>query len=188
MEWFRRNGTVIVVSIDVLALSVWIGGMVVIMAALIPAVFNSFGMEEGGCLLTRVFHGYQRTLAWALAVLVVTAAGRGIYGWRSGHSSAWLPPAEVVLLGLMVGITGMIVMVLGPESVALQERAFAATGEEAKTQAYEAFFRTHMIIRGLYMADLVMAIVLVFLRMKWVGHQSGRCPAGKRQGGSIDDR
>lgn len=192
VEWLRRNGTLILVVVEVLALSVWIGGMAVIISAVIPAVFNSFGMEEGGRFLTKVFHGYQYVLGMSLAVLALTAASRGLLGWRQGRLSAWIPLPEVVLLGAMGLMTGLIVSVWGPESVALQERAFAAVGETAKAEAYDAFFRTHAIVRGLYMTSLIMAVVLLCLRIRWIGTQPGRYRGGSEEseesGESNDDR
>lgn len=186
MKWFRLNGKLIITVVDVLALSVWIGGMVVIIAAVIPAVFNSFGMEEGGRFLTRVFRGFQHALGVCLAVLALTTAGRGLVGRRQGRLAAWLPPAEVVLLGVMGVVTGLIVSVWGPESVALQKRAFAAVGEAAKARAYDAFFRTHAIVRGLYAVSLVTAIMLLCLRLRWIGTRPGSARGGP--GGSNDDR
>ena len=75
-----------------------------------------------------------------------------------------------MILTSMVGITAVISMWLGPDSVALQERAFAAQGLEAKKAAFEAFFRSHSIVRALYLTNLALGIALLAVKVRnWVG-------------------
>ena len=62
-----------------LALVVWVGGLVSIIAAVIPAVFNTISMETGGRMLTRMFQGYDR-LALVSAGLIVAGTLVRIYG------------------------------------------------------------------------------------------------------------
>ncbi|MBI5410554.1 MAG: DUF4149 domain-containing protein [Nitrospirae bacterium] len=161
-------------TFELAALAVWVGGLVVIVGAVIPAVFNSFGMEPGGRFLTRVFDGYNRLTAGAIVILVATAGWRI---WNARRSSVDSPAdmvvtrPEVVLLSTMVLVASLIILWLGPWSVTLQEQAFAASGEEAKKAAYDAFFRTHALVRGLYLLNLGLGIALLAVKVRgWMSN------------------
>ena len=43
-----RQGLIACVTCEVLALAIWIGGLLVLVAAVIPAVFNTFGGQDTG--------------------------------------------------------------------------------------------------------------------------------------------
>ncbi|MDH5626604.1 MAG: hypothetical protein OEY21_10890, partial [Nitrospira sp.] len=75
-------GLLCCLTLEWLALGVWIGGMIVLVGAVIPAVFNAFGgQDSGGLFLTRAFEGYHRFVIGAMAVLCAVAA----YRWWSGE-------------------------------------------------------------------------------------------------------
>lgn len=152
--------------VESLALAVWIGGLVVIIAAVIPAVFNSLGMEPGGRFLTRVFDGYNRLVLVAMAAMGGTVAAR-VWGLQAGGPPAAVPGrAETILFGTMVLVASLIIFVLGPQSIALQEEAFGAGDESARKVALDAFFRVHMIVRTLYMVNLGLGIWLLTIKLK----------------------
>ncbi|MCS6896897.1 MAG: hypothetical protein NZM29_02905, partial [Nitrospira sp.] len=113
-------------TLEWLALSLWVGGLAVLIGGVIPAVFNTFGGQDiGGLFLTKAFENYQRFLLGAAATLCAGLVVR----WRSGEAAVaagWGEVAIVVLLAVSVGI---IVLVLHPQAVSLQEQAFAARGE-----------------------------------------------------------
>lgn len=162
-----QRGLVVCSALESVALAVWVGGLIVIIGAVIPAVFNSFGMEPGGRFLTRVFDGYNRLTVAAILVL------SGTTGWRvrqsrtdgdSGPVANRVSRTEGILLSLMIALAALIILVLGPASVTLQEQAFAAQGEAAKKAAYDAFFRTHMIVRTLYVVNLGLGIGLLAVK------------------------
>ena len=152
--------------IDCLALAIWIGGLIVIITAVIPAVFNSFGMEPGGRFLTRVFDGYNRVVLVAMAAMGGTIAVRA-WGLSAGGPLNALPGrTEAMLFGAMLLVAFLIIFVLGPQSAALQEEAFGIREESARKAAYDAFFRVHMIVRGLYILNLGLGIGLLAIKLK----------------------
>lgn len=152
--------------VECLALAVWVGGLLVIIASVIPAVFNSFGMEPGGRFLTRVFDGYNKMVFVAMAAMGGAIAVRA-WGAQAGKPSHALPGrAEAILFGAMVLVATLIIAVLGPQSVALQEAAFAVKEEPARKMALDAFFHVHMITRGLYLVNLGLGIVLMAVKLK----------------------
>lgn len=161
-----RNGLWLVDVLELLALGVWIGGLVMIMAAVIPAVFNSMGMEPAGHFLRRVFDGYNVTVVSVLVVLAVTGGVRFF-----GAKNAWwnVVPIGRVEAGLLLAallVTILIVAWLGPRAIHLQELAFAAEPGTERKAAYDEFFRWHMIVRALHMLNWGLAVSLFVVKVK----------------------
>src|SRR3989449_11697842 len=75
--------------VEVIALAVWVGGLVSIIAAVIPAVFGTIGMEAGGRLLTSTFQGYDRLTEFSPVRLLLAMVGRtwGAGGWSPSATS-----------------------------------------------------------------------------------------------------
>ena len=153
-----------------LALGTWVGGLLVLIGAVIPSVFNTFGgQDSGGFFLTRAFEGYNHFVIGALAVL---CAGTW-YRWWSGEPSVEVSRAEMALLVVMTVIAGIIILWLHPQAAALQAQAFAVKEEAARKAAFEAFFHIHMPIRSLYMVNLVLGILLTGIKAKRSLHRDG---------------
>lgn len=149
-------------ALEWVALAVWVGGMIVLSGAVIPAVFNTFGgQDSGGMLLTRAFDGYHHFVIGACVILSAAVW----YRWWSGNPIVAVGRGEVIVLASMVLIAGLIMMVLHPNAVALQAQAFATKDETAKKAALEALFRVLMPTRSLYMMNLVLGIVLVVIKV-----------------------
>lgn len=150
-------------TLEWLALGVWVGGILVLIGAVIPAVFNTFGgQESGGLFVTRAFEGYHRFMIGALAILWVALW----YRWWSGNPIVAVGRGELMVLAGMTVVTGMIIVWLHPSAAALQAQAFAAHEEAAKKAAFEALFRMLKPIRWIYMVDLVLGILLVGIKAK----------------------
>ena len=156
-------GYIAALTLELLALAVWVGGLLVLMGAVIPAVFNTFGgQDSGGFFLTRTFEGYNRLVVAAIVCLVLSMG----YRWWSGHPVAQVKPSEVLMVALMSVIAGVIILVLHPKAAALQAEAFALKDDQARKAAFEAFFRLHMPVRSLYMVNLVLGVLLLGMKAK----------------------
>jgi hypothetical protein len=152
--------------VEVLALAIWVGGLVSIIAALIPAVFSTIGMEAGGRILTKTFQGYDRLVTVSLGLIVIGMMARALGG--SGGWRAQVSVSELALLGTMAVIAGTLTLWLTPETVRLQEIAFGAK-EDAKRIAYDNFFAYHRVARALYIINLGLGITLLCVKVrKWV--------------------
>jgi uncharacterized membrane protein len=152
-------------TVELLALSIWIGGLVIIISSVIPAVFNSVSMESGGRLLTRVFSRYNEIVFGVIFLMLYAWAMRVWTHRRKGFAHAAITRPELALQISMIGIA-IAVFVLGKHSVTLQETAFAAQGETAKKLAYDSFFRIHDVVRGLYVLNLALGIALLMFKIK----------------------
>ena len=151
------------VTLELLALAVWVGGLLVLIGAVIPAVFNTFGGQDaGGLFLTRTFEGYNR---FVLAALTILSAATW-YRWWSGDPAVQVSRGETLVLLLMIFVAGIIMLVLHPYAASLQAQAFAAKDEGARKAALEEFFRIHMPVRSLYMVNLFLGLVLLGMKAK----------------------
>lgn len=150
---------------EALALAVWVGGLASIIAAVIPAVFTTIGMETGGRMLTRTFQGYDH-LVLVSAGLIVT--GTLVRVFVSGPWREQIGMIELALLATMIVFAMTLTFWLTPETTRLQELAFSAK-EEAKRAAYDEFFVYHRVARALYILNLGLGIALLCVKVrKWV--------------------
>ena len=148
------------------ALTLWVGGLVVIIVVVIPAVFNSFGMEPAGRYLRRVFDGYGLMNVGILVLLGALALMRHRTFGNSPTHMFSVSSAEWWLLAGMALVTFSILGVLGPQAVALQEQAFEAISKEEKDIAYGQFFRLHMVVRALHLVNLGLAASLFIVKLR----------------------
>ncbi len=164
-----RQGLIACITCELLALAIWIGGLVVLVAAVIPAVFNTFGGQDtGGFFLTRAFDGYNRLVLGAATVLTLGVLWRA---WlvQQGMADGEISRTEWLLLGGMLLTAGVITFVLHPQAAALQAQAFASKGEEARKAAFEAFFQMHKPVRVLYIVNVGLGIALLTVRVRsWI--------------------
>ena len=157
-------------TLEWLALGIWVGGLLVLIGAVIPAVFNTFGgQDSGGLFLTRAFEGYHRFVIGALAILCAASW----YRWWSGDSAVAVSRGEMMVLAGMVVIAGVIILWLHPYAAALQSQAFAVQEEVAKKAAFEALFRILMPVRWLYMVNLALGILLIGIKTKRSLYRNG---------------
>ena len=157
--------------IEVIALAVWVGGLVSIIAAVIPAVFSTIGMEAGGRMLTKTFQGYDRLTQFSAGLLLLAMMVRI---WGAG---VWSPSAswkeqvgmtELVVLMTMVAIAAALTFWLTPETARLQGIAFSAK-EDVKRAAYDEFFTYHRVARVLYLINLGLGVTLLCMKVqKWM--------------------
>jgi hypothetical protein len=154
---------------ELTALGTWVGGLIVLIASVIPAVFNTFGGQDtGGFFLTRSFEGYNRLVLIALTVLVSGIIWRAWLQQRGVHQCA-VTKGEWVILGLMAVVAGMIIFVLHPQAAALQAAAYAVPAGGERKAALEAFFRLHWPMRALYVVNLGLGIALIGIRARsWI--------------------
>jgi uncharacterized membrane protein len=161
MRRMSRWGMICCLTLEWLALGIWVGGLLVLIGAVIPAVFNTFGGQDiGGLFLTQAFEGYNRFVIGAVTIL----CGAAWYRWWSGDQAVAVSRGELALLAGMVLIAGIIIVVLHPYAASLQAQAFAVKEEAARKAAFEALFRVLLPVRLIYMVNLAMGILLIGIR------------------------
>ena len=93
------DGNIVGYFCEIFGLMIWVGGLFMIIAVVIPAVFNSFSMEPAGRFLRRVFDGYSLITLGILLFLIVMSRCFDI--GMGQHSTQILFPVtrmEVILL------------------------------------------------------------------------------------------
>jgi len=161
----KKLAVVVVHCLEILALAAWVGGLIGIMAAVIPAVFNIASMQVGGRMLTRTFENYDLLVLISAAVLILGLLVRSRLYIDTG---AEIGMGEPFLLAIMVSIAVFLTFYLNPEIERLQAAAFAAHEEAVKRSAYDAFFRYHWSARGLYLLNFGLGIALMCVKVrKW---------------------
>lgn len=161
MRRMSRWGMICCLTLEWLALGIWVGGLLVLIGAVIPAVFNTFGGQDiGGLFLTQAFEGYNHFVIGAMTILCAAAW----YRWWSGDQAVAVSRGELALLAGMVLIAGAIIIVLHPYAASLQAQAFAVKEEAARKAAFEALFRVLLPVRLIYMVNLAMGILLIGIR------------------------
>lgn len=170
MERWWRPALVACMTLEFTALAIWVGGLIVLIGSVIPAVFNTFGGQDtGGFFLTRAFEGYNRLVLLALVVLLPGITWRAWLARHGVHQSG-VTREEWIVLGLMAAVAGFIIVVLHPEAAALQAAAYAAPAGDERKAAMAAFFRLHLPMRALYVVNLGLGIVLFGIRARgWIG-------------------
>jgi Domain of unknown function (DUF4149) len=161
-----RRWAIVCYTLEWLALSIWIGGLVMIVAGVIPAVFNSFGMEPGGRFLTRVFEGYNRLVLASAGMLIIGAVVRTMLNRMATPIHVALSQLEWAVTITMIVLAVMVICVLEPSSVRLQEQAFTIKDEAERKAAYESFFKSHTIVRALYVVNLGLAVALIPIKVR----------------------
>jgi len=161
MRRMSRWGVICCLTLEWLALGIWVGGLLVLIGAVIPAVFNTFGGQDiGGLFLTQAFEGYNHFVIGAMTILCAAAW----YRWWSGDQAVAVSRGELALLAGMVLIAAVIIIVLHPYATSLQAQAFAVKEEAARKAAFEALFRVLLPVRLIYMVNLAMGILLIGIR------------------------
>jgi uncharacterized membrane protein len=159
----KKRLLLVVHCLEILALAAWVGGLVTIIGAVIPAVFNTVSVEAGGRMLTRTFQGYDRIVLMSAAVLILGLLARTRLQTDEGSEIA---ATEPLLLATMVSIAVLLVFFLNPAIAKLQEAAFASKDEVAKRSTYVAFFRYHWTARALYVANLILGVAALCLKAR----------------------
>ncbi len=166
-----RKLIVVCQCVEVIALAVWVGGLVSIIVAAIPAVINTMGnpggVEAGGRLLTRTFHRYDHLSMVSAGFIIIGMLAR-VYA-TTGHWREQISLTEIVVLGTMTMIALYLTFFFNPQIAHLQELAFSAQDKVERSMAYQDFFFGHYIARALYMINLGLGIAVLCLKVKkWV--------------------
>ena len=149
MRRLPRWGMVGCLALEWVALAVWVGGMVVLSGAVIPAVFNTFGGQDaGGMFLTRAFEGYHRFVIGACAILCATLWCR----WWSGDPIVEVGRSEMIILAVMVIDRRLHYCGAAPPGRGAPSAGIRDQRRDARKAALEAMFRVLWPIRSLYMA------------------------------------
>lgn len=144
-------------SVELIGLSAWIGGMLLLGGLVAPTVFGKLGPDSGGEVMSVVFHQFNGVFVYVFIAL--TAAGfigkfflnplPGIARWiESGVL------VIMILTGLYIGA------ILGPR---MQDLRQTKISDPSNGMAIAEFDRDHHLSVQLYSINLVLGVVALVL-------------------------
>ncbi len=144
--------------VELLALALWVGGMVFFVAIASPAIFRTLGLEAGGKLIRLVFNKYYR-LGYACG-----AAGAGA-GWALCvvAGAPRFGPLVPALVSGMIGIFLYMGLILRPQILKVREALGPLDGLPADHAGKGLFQRMHRRSVLLNAAVLAAGLAALFL-------------------------
>ena len=140
-----RQGLIACITCELLALATWIGGLLVLVAAVIPAVFNTFGGQDTG--------GFFDPRLRRIQPVGARRSGHSRRGHSlesldvsKGQAEQEITRTEWLLLGAMLLTAGVITFVLHPQAAALQAQAFASKVKRRES-GLRGLFQLHKPVR-----------------------------------------
>ena len=113
-----------------------------------------------------LFRSYNRLVLVSAGMLIIGAVSRTMLSRAAAIILVGLSRIERTVAITMIVLAVVLIFVLEPSSVRLQEHAFAIKDEAERKAAYESFFKSHTIVRALYVVNLGFAIALVPLKVR----------------------
>lgn len=140
-----------------LILSLWTGGMAIFTFIVTPAIFRSYGRDQAGEIVGRLFPGYFLYLLVlsALALLLFFLLGAD----RSGRSFR----ASLFLLVIAVIVNAYVFFSLHPKTVAVKQQVVSFEAAAPDSPARKEFRKLHALSAVLNLALLADGVALLAL-------------------------
>ena len=152
--------------LELLGLSLWIGGMLTLGALVAPTVFGELKSQIGGDVMSLIFRKFNGGLVYVCIILVTGGfIGKFLLDYRKDRSR-WI---EGGLLLIMVTTGLYIGAVLGPN---MQELRKTKIEDPSNTAAVVGFNRGHDVSRNLFTMNLVLGACVLFLNGREIVRRS----------------
>ena len=139
-----------------LGLAIWIGGALVLGAAVAPELFKALPKQQAGAIFGPILGRFLRMRAFALLMIVISAGARFLI-WERHAATFWLAGrwGAIVLLAWAL---------LGERSIQRKMRVFATNlGPETEDSPVREIFRLlHIRAEGVMKASLIAALIALF--------------------------
>lgn len=140
-----------------LALSLWVGGMVLFTFIVTPAVFRSFGRDDAGRIVGALFEGYF------VYLLALSGAALALFFLlRPDHAAAKTRLCLALLTAALL-VNTYVTFKLHPEVVAVKQQVSSFEQEPPGSPARKTFARLHALSAALNLAVLLDGAVLLYL-------------------------
>jgi uncharacterized membrane protein len=139
-----------------LGLALWIGGTIVLGAAVAPVLFKSLPRPQAGGIFGPILARFARIQAIALLMIVVGAGARFLI-WERHAVSFWL-------VGRWAAIVMLAWAMLGQMSIQRKMRVFGSNlGPETDENPVRIIFQhLHIRAEGLMRASVIAAVIALF--------------------------
>ena len=152
----------ILFSLYTLTLALWTGGMVLFTFIVTPAIFRSYGRDQAGEIVGRLFPGYFLYLL-ALSALVLV-----LFFLLGADQTSRSFRASLFLLVVAVIINAYVLFSLHPKAVQIKQQVVSFEKAAPDSPARREFRKLHGISAVLNLALLADGIALLALSRNFV--------------------
>jgi uncharacterized membrane protein len=140
-----------------LILSFWVGGMAIFTFIVTPTIFKSFGRDEAGVIVGKLFPGYfTYVLVLSVLAFIVFFVVTG-----SKLNSISRLPFFLLIAALVINI--YVSLKLYPDAVKLKQEITSFERESPDSPARKRFTRLHAVSAVLNLAVLADGVILLLL-------------------------
>jgi Domain of unknown function (DUF4149) len=140
-----------------LILSFWVGGMAIFTFIVTPTIFKSFGRDEAGVIVGKLFPGYfTYVLVLSVLAFIVFFVVTG-----SKLNSISRLPFFLLIAALVINI--YVSLKLYPDAVKLKQEITSFERESPDSSARKRFTRLHAVSAVLNLAVLADGVILLLL-------------------------
>ncbi len=142
-------------SLYSLVLALWVGGISIFTFIVTPAIFKSYGRDQAGEIVGKLFPGY---FVYTL-VLTLLALFLFLLAARDGSLPAYRLSLSLLLLSLAVAL--FVAFWVHPTTVGVKRNVASFERESSDSPARKRFARLHALSASLNLLLLVDGIILI---------------------------
>jgi hypothetical protein len=136
-----------------LVLALWVGGISIFTFIVTPAIFRSYGRDQAGEIVGKLFPGY---FLYTL-VLTVLALVLFFFSARDSTLPAYRPSLALITAGIAITLFSL----LHPTTVGVKRNVASFERESSDSPARKRFARLHALSASLNLLLLVDGIILL---------------------------
>ena len=140
-----------------LALALWVGGMAIFTFIVTPAIFSSYGRDQAGEIVGKLFPGY---FAYTL---IVSAIALVLFVLLKGDPASRVSRVSLVLLAAALVVNLYVSFKVHPDAVKIKQEISSFEHESTDSPARKKFRQLHAVSAGLNLFVFVDGLVLLVL-------------------------
>jgi hypothetical protein len=140
-----------------LLLALWVGGIAIFTFIVTPAIFRSFGRDQAGEIVGKLFPGYF------LYNLFITALALIMFFLAAGDQTSPEARLSLFLVTIALFINAYIMFKLHPDAVRVKKQILSFERESPDSPARKQFSRLHVASASLNLLLLAEGIVLLLI-------------------------
>jgi uncharacterized membrane protein len=140
-----------------LILALWVGGIAAVTFIITPAIFRSFGRDQAGQIVGKLFPGYF------LYNLILAALALVLFFLVAGDETSPAARLSLFLSTLALFINAYVVFKLHPDTVRVKQQISSFEQEPSDSAARKQFKKLHAVSASLNLLLLAAGIVLLLM-------------------------
>jgi hypothetical protein len=140
-----------------LILALWVGGITIFTFIITPVIFRSFGRDQAGDIVGRLFPGYY------VYNLVLAALALILFFMVAEDQSSWAARISLFLVTIALVTNAFVTFKLHPDTVRVKQQIFSFEREAPDSPARKKFARLHAVSASLNVLLLADGIALLLI-------------------------